>query len=172
MQECEALDVEQILTKPVKPQELRQSILAVLDRRTSEPAIPETILQRQESSLRVLVVDDSPVNREVASGLLELCGHVVHTVADGAEAVREVADNDYDLVFMDLEMPEMDGLAATRAIRQLSNGRSQVPIYAMTAHALAESDQKCRDAGMDGFITKPLIPEQLIEVLNRIVVVG
>jgi two-component system sensor kinase len=172
LKECEALDVEQILTKPAKPQELRQAILAVLDQKVVENAAPESIFGQSEQSLRVLVADDSPVNREVALGLLELCGQVVHTVSDGAEAVRAVEEGEYDLVFMDLEMPVMDGLAATRAIRQLPDGKAQIPIYAMTAHALAESDQKCREAGMDGFITKPIVSEQLMDVLNRIVVVG
>ncbi len=172
LQECEALDVQHILTKPVKPHELRQAILAVLDRSTDVEEDRAPSFGGSPSSLRVLVADDSPVNREVAIGLLELCGQQAHAVADGMEAVQAVEEGDFDLVFMDLEMPEMDGLAATRTIRQLPQGKGQIPIYAMTAHALAEADQKCREAGMDGFITKPIVPEQLMDVLNRIVVVG
>jgi two-component system sensor kinase len=166
--ECESLEIEQILTKPVKPNELLRAIQLVVDRNSLAEPIAASPFGGSRSSLYVLVADDSPVNREVASGMLELCGHRVRTVCDGKEAVEALQEEDFDLIFMDLEMPVMDGLAATRAIRQLPTEKSRVPIHAMTAHALSETNQSCRDAGMDGCITKPIVPEQLMELLNRV----
>jgi CheY-like chemotaxis protein len=165
---CDSRDIEQVLTKPVKPRELAQAIRAVIERTPPADLFGEPRFDSSPCSLFVLVADDSPVNREVATGMLELCGHRVHTVTNGKEAVQVLEEEAFDLVFMDLEMPVMDGLAATRAIRRLSSEKSRVPIYAMTAHALSETDKQCREAGMDGFITKPIVPDQLIELLNRV----
>jgi CheY-like chemotaxis protein len=165
---CESRGIPHNLTKPVKPRELAQAIRAVIERNPAAESFFEPRFDSSPCSLFVLVADDSPVNREVATGMLELCGHRVRTVTNGKEAVQVLEEEAFDLVFMDLEMPVMDGLAATGAIRALSGEKSRVPIYAMTAHALSETDQKCRDAGMDGFITKPIVPDQLIELLNRV----
>ncbi len=170
--ECEALAVEHVLTKPVKPAELEQAIRSVLDRSTSAVQIEAADSESEPSALRILVADDSPVNRDVAMGMLELCGHSVQAVVNGAEAVQAVRENNWDLVFMDLEMPVMDGLAATRAIRQLPDSKAETPIYAMTAHALEETNQQCVDAGMDGYITKPIMPDQLLELLAGLVCTG
>ncbi len=173
--ECEALAIDQILTKPVKPQELTLAIQKSLEYFSPGQTEVETTTEEAgsgKSSLRILVADDSPVNREVATGMLELCGHQVASVSDGSEAVEAVQSEEFDLVFMDLEMPLMDGLAATRAIRLLPNHKSRIPIYAMTAHALTETDGKCQAAGMDGFITKPIVPAQLMELLDRVCALG
>ncbi len=167
-EEGENLEIEQILTKPVKPSQLAQAIQTVLDRKPAGETLAESVGETEQFSLRVLVADDSPVNREVAMGLLELCGHCVRTVQNGEEAVQLLEEEEFDLVFMDLEMPVMDGLAATRAIRQLPGEKACVPLYAMTAHALSETDDKCRDAGMDGYLTKPIVPEELMKLLDRV----
>ncbi len=166
--ECEALEVEQLLVKPVKPLELHQAIRKVSERHTSPASREEAASSETSQALRILVADDSPVNREVAMGMLELCGHEVQTVVNGEEAVRAVREQNWDLVFMDLEMPVMDGLAATRTIRGLPNSKAEVLIYAMTAHAFQDTNQQCLDAGMDGYITKPIMPDQLMELLGNL----
>jgi signal transduction histidine kinase/ActR/RegA family two-component response regulator len=112
---------------------------------------------------RVLVVDDHPVNRQVAMLMLDAAGFTVETACNGEEAVQAVQDRDFDAVFMDLHMPVMDGLAATRAIRNLDGARSLTPIIAMTAAAMPEDLARCDAAGMDGHISKPIEHAALLE---------
>ena len=104
---------------------------------------------------RVLVVDDNPVNRQVAKRMLEKLGCTVEVASDGIEAVDSSARGGFDLVLMDVQMPGMDGLAATRAMRKVA-ATASVPILALTANALAGDEQTCRDAGMNGYLTKPV----------------
>jgi two-component system sensor kinase len=119
--------------------------------------------------LHVLVADDSPVNLEVAVGLLELRGHEVKTASSGREAIELWQRDKFDVILMDVEMHDLDGLAATAAIRQQEStlGR-QTPIVAMTAHASEDFQQRCRAAGMDGYISKPFQPDQLFRTLEAL----
>lgn len=114
----------------------------------------------------ILIADDEPINRDVASSLLEEVGMAVETAADGETAVRMVRANRYDLVLMDMQMPVLNGLDATRRIRELP-GYRQLPIVAMTANAYEEDRQACVAAGMDDFLVKPFKPEQLFAMLYR-----
>jgi CheY-like chemotaxis protein len=118
---------------------------------------------RDHRGRRVLVVDDEPINRELAMALLEEAGLRVDLAGDGLEAVDRVARNPYDLVFMDMQMPGLDGLEATSRIRKSAVG-STLPIIAMTANAFVEDRTRCFAAGMDDFITKPIAPETLFGV--------
>jgi PAS domain S-box-containing protein len=129
-----------------------------------QPGAAETRLALDFGGRRVLLVEDEPVNREVTMGLLEDVDLLVHVAADGVEAVQLASINEYDLILMDMQMPRMDGLEATRRIRQLPSG-AVVPILAMTANAFAEDRRRCMDAGMDDFITKPVDPETLFSVI-------
>jgi len=123
----------------------------------------ESVLARDYPGRRVLVVEDEPVNRELAMALLEEAGLIVDLAEDGLEAVDRIARNRYDLVFMDMQMPRLDGLDATRRIRESTPARA-LPIIAMTANAYAEDRARCLAAGMDDFITKPIEPETLFGV--------
>jgi two-component system sensor kinase len=108
------------------------------------------------------------VNQEVAVGILEVFGHTCSVASSGNEAIERYQQSEFDLIFMDLEMPGMDGLEATRSIRGLEHGVTRVPIYAMTAHALDGTLEKCLRAGMDGWLTKPIQPDLLKQILNEI----
>ena len=114
------------------------------------------------SGRRVLVVDDVSLNLTVATAMLVKAGYTVDHATHGAEAVAAVVARDYDVVLMDLQMPVMDGLEATQAIRTLSEPKRRVPILAMTAAALPGELERCRQAGMDDHLTKPLSREQLL----------
>ena len=118
--------------------------------------------------LSVLVVEDHPVNQLLARQMVERSGHQVTIANNGEEAVKAVSSHVYDIVFMDMQMPVMDGLEATRTIRsfEAANGRSPVHIVAMTANALPADRQACADAGMNGFIAKPFKTDELLAALN------
>lgn len=123
-------------------------------------------LRRRHPGARVLLVEDNPVNLEVAMAILQDAGLSVDAAENGQVAVDKVRDRAYDLVLMDMLMPEMDGLAATRAIRQLPRGRT-VPVIAMTANALQEDRLACEAAGMNDFIAKPVDPRALYATLDQ-----
>jgi len=123
---------------------------------------------------RVLVVDDNAVNRTLATALLERMGLLVDSADDGHSALARIVAGRYDLVLMDMEMPGMDGLSAVRALRgdEAAQGRSRLPVVALTANAMAEDRARCTAAGMDGYVTKPIGVEQLRAELERILAPG
>ncbi len=122
--------------------------------------------------LQILVVDDVLMNREIAAGFLRTANHTVICVEGGAEAVVAVASTDFDLVLMDVRMPEMDGLEATRRIRAIEGKRGKLPILALTAHAFTEHVADCRRAGMDGHLAKPFDLSNLLEAVARTLAAG
>ena len=119
-------------------------------------------LRRDHAGARILVAEDSEINAEVAQALLEDAGLVVDVAVDGLDAVAKVAARDYRLVFMDMQMPRMDGLQACREIRR-TRPAAELPVIAMTANAFAEDRQRCHEAGMDDFVGKPVDPDRLYE---------
>ena len=123
-------------------------------------------IRQRFSGCRILVVEDEPINREIALSLLEETGLQVDFAEDGIEALARLAAADYELILMDMQMPRMGGLEATRAIRRLPNGQ-RVKILAMTANAYANDRQDCLDAGMDDFLAKPIEPDAFFTLLLR-----
>jgi PAS domain S-box-containing protein len=161
-----------VLDKPVSRQALLRALEGVVagrapssDARTPSPAAQEARLQRHAGA-RLLLVDDNALNQEVALQLLHEVGLRADVASDGRQAVAQVQAQSYDLVLMDVQMPVLDGLGATRAIRAMP-GRTGLPILAMTAGALSEDRESCLAAGMNDVITKPVEPQDLYAALLR-----
>jgi CheY-like chemotaxis protein len=124
--------------------------------------------------VRILLAEDNPVNQKLATLMLTKAGYQVEVADNGKEAVQKYTKSpaDFDLIFMDIQMPEMDGLAATKAIREWESQNSQetihnLPIIAMTAHAMKGDRETCLAAGMDAYVTKPIKRELVFEMLDR-----
>jgi len=149
------------LVKPVKQSELLRMFLSSMDSAISEPAVhgttPVRRKPRRKGGLRVLLAEDNVVNQKLQSRLLEKLGHKVTIVGNGKQAVTAAECGEFDLIVMDVQMPEMDGLEAASIIssRQKINDR-KTPILALTAHAAAEDRERCREAGMQGYLSKPV----------------
>lgn len=156
------------VTKPTKHAQLLDAVLNAVE--PSAEAEGTNALAGEFGDvrpLRILLAEDGFVNREVALGFLEMGGHHVETAENGLEALNLLALRSFDVVLMDVEMPEMDGMEATRAIRRReAGGVSRIPIIAMTAHAVQGYRERCLEAGMDGYITKPIWPEELFAALK------
>jgi len=166
------------LSKPVRQSQLYNTLLMVLEGKVAEGPAPRPapvdgrpMEQRAASGSargRVLVAEDNAINQRVAVRILEKLGYYADAVANGQEAVEALAHLPYDLVLMDCHMPEMDGYAATREIRQQEAGEGRhVPIIALTANALPGEEEICRAAGMDGYLAKPIRPQQLSAALEH-----
>lgn len=175
----EAVDAVATLTKPMRPSELFNCLAFVASNSRARGVAPFYVHSHEahakmQFSARILVAEDNPVNQDVATGILENMGCRVVIAPNGAVAVRLLAQEEFDLVLMDCEMPELDGLQATKRIRQheaaaaaLEGGDKRTPIVALTAHALADVRQKCLEAGMDDFLVKPFNESQVCEALRR-----
>jgi len=116
---------------------------------------------------RILLVEDNAVNQKVAVAMIKKLGGLIDVAVDGREAIAALEKGSYDLVLMDCQMPEMDGFEATRVIRQKGETGARIPIIAMSASAMQADREKCLLAGMDDFIAKPVLPEELARVLSR-----
>jgi PAS domain S-box-containing protein len=162
--------VEHVLTKPIRRERLLDAVAEALGDRAPEPvagALPAAAAP--SDGARVLVADDNAVNRLVIEGMLSARGVAVDGAANGREALDRIEAGAYAAVFMDCQMPEMDGYAATAAIRarEAADRSGRLPVVAMTAHAMAGDRERCLAAGMDDYLAKPLRPDELDRVLGR-----
>ena len=173
---CKQLGISAYLLKPIRQSELREAIARVLGAQEQKGAIPLitrfSLHDARDAAgvLRILVAEDNPVNQRLITRLLEKRGHRVVLAPNGFLAVQALEKEAFDLVFMDVQMPEMDGVEATGLIRQkeLRTGEHQ-PIIALTAHAMKGDEEKCLAAGMDGYLSKPIRPQELDKVLDKYV---
>jgi PAS domain S-box-containing protein len=170
---CQELGVAAYLLKPIRQSELREAIGRVLGARERIgvlPLITRYSLQdagEPMASLHILLAEDNPVNQLLARRLLEKRGHSVVVAESGQGALEALEKERFDLVFMDVQMPVMDGFEATAAIRKKEEpGRVHLPIVALTAHAMKGDREKCLAGGMDEYLTKPIRPQELDEVLR------
>jgi PAS domain S-box-containing protein len=155
---CRQLGIQAYLTKPIARADLIEAVGVVLAGVAPAGAASDLITRHSiaeaRDTLRVLLAEDNPVNQQVAMAMLTKRGHQVDVVSNGREAVTAVGARRYDVVLMDVQMPEMDGFAATQAIRALPEGRA-LPIIALTAHALSGERERCLAHGMSGYLAKP-----------------
>jgi two-component system, sensor histidine kinase and response regulator len=170
---AERVGINGFLTKPIFQSTLFDAIMDAFGKARSGQGRGKvslttraSIYKKQLRGCRILVVDDNPTNQEVALAILKGAGIIAATAANGLEAVERVAAETFDAVLMDVQMPKMNGLEATRLIRALPGGRT-LPIIAMTAHALKGDEERCLEAGMNGYVAKPINQDRLFATLWR-----
>ena len=169
------IGVVDFLMKPVKQADLKKSVLIALGWSKKPEQNDSVILSRESASggsgpaLRVLLAEDNPVSQNLIRKVLEKGGYEVTVVSNGRMAVHAVSESSFDLVLMDIQMPEMDGLTATKLIRRDEERYGKhLPVFAMTAHAYKEAEHLCRESGMDGYLTKPISGSKLTKILAKI----
>jgi two-component system, sensor histidine kinase and response regulator len=166
---CKEAGISGYLPKPIKQSDLLDAIMMTMGRHTEEgPAVitRHTVYEAREK-LNILLAEDNLINQTLAIKLLETRGHRVALASNGQEAVEAIQKEVFDLILMDIQMPEMDGFEATKAIRAMEGAASRIPIIAMTAHALKGDREKCLEAGMDEYVSKPINPEALFAVIRK-----
>ena len=167
--QCLELGVEGYLTKPVRQTELLKLILSLSGGQKKQPAVekPEAVMPIR--GVHVLLVEDNPVNQQIAVRMLERHGHSVKAAGNGREALGLLDIEHFDVVLMDVQMPDMDGFEATAAIRERElHTEAHVPIVAMTAHTMEGDRERCLGAGMDDYITKPIRPQVLYRTIEEL----
>ncbi len=170
----EGLGCAGYLMKPVKQSQLFDTIITVLSRRNSDAkdksgsiVTRHTIEDQKRRSIRILLAEDNPTNQKVAVGLLGRAGYRADVAENGRMAVEAHQRSSYDLILMDVQMPQMNGFEATKAIREREEGIKHTPIIAMTAHAMKSDRERCLQAGMDDYLSKPIEPQELLDVISR-----
>jgi CheY-like chemotaxis protein len=171
---CRSLDMAAYLTKPVRRVELKAVIRAALGHTPDDiqafPVRAGPSRREGRRSLRILLAEDNPVNQKLAVRLLEREGHTVVVTDNGRRALEALEGASVDLVIMDVQMPEMDGYEATTSIRKAEETtHKHVPILAMTAHAMKGDQEKCLAVGMDGYLSKPIRPDELRRAIEELV---
>ena len=167
-------DVNGYLTKPVKLTMLRTMLARIYGVKGMAPLIRthEKVTANDWNRLkgmRVILAEDNRINQEVAVENLNSVGVHVDVAEDGMQVLKMVGDGHYDAVLMDIQMPDMDGYEATRKVRQMESVRHDIPIIAMTAHAMTGDREKCLESGMNGYVTKPIDPHKLFAEIDRCV---
>jgi two-component system sensor histidine kinase/response regulator len=169
-----ALGCDGYLLKPIKQTQLREAISLVLgklgevDTKQAPVFITRhTIKEMKQDETRILLAEDNEINRKLVTKLLARENYLIDSVENGKRAFEAVKSGHYDLVLMDVQMPEMDGFEATKAIRNFESPGTHIPIIAMTAHALQGDRERCLEAGMDGYISKPIDPDEVFNLIKE-----
>jgi PAS domain S-box-containing protein len=166
-----ALGCSGYLLKPVKMQMLNEALESVLDENPEKPQFitQHSISEKVRQDQRILLAEDNPVNQKLAVLLLQKAGYSVDVVENGSLAIEQVKKGNYNIVLMDVQMPEMDGYEATQTIRawEAEEDKQHITIIAMTASAMKGDREKCLEAGMDDYVSKPLKPELLFDTLKK-----
>jgi len=170
---CRELGIASYLTKPVRQSVLLDAVLAMLAGSARpfqrQPLVTRHTINEAHRSLRILVAEDNAVNTLLVTALLRKRGHTVVNVVNGREAVAAVAESEFDVVLMDVQMPEMDGLEATALIRKSKTATGiHVPIIALTAHAMKGDREICLAAGMDEYLSKPIDVNELFALIESL----
>jgi CheY-like chemotaxis protein len=170
---CRQLGIHSYLHKPVRKQELLAAMLRALGHPQTSPSPPAgkpPASTQQTKGLLVLLAEDNRTNQIVATRMLQKMGHSTMVAGNGKEALLLVTTHHFDLALMDIQMPEMDGLTATRKIRESERGTHEhLPIIAMTAHAMKGDRERCIEAGMDGYVSKPVSSKEVADAIENIV---
>lgn len=184
IERCKKLGIAGYIVKPIKRASLKDAIidavshtkdasevLPVSERDKTHIATPDSLQDEKMGSLHILLVEDNPVNQKLAVHMLEKRGHRIFVANNGREALIAVEKECFDIILMDVHMPEMDGIEATVSIRtkEKENGGQQVPIVAMTALAMQGDRERCLEAGMDGYVSKPIKSKDLYNVIDNLV---
>lgn len=169
LQRSESLDVAAHLMKPIKPSELKRALLEVLQPGLLDDSTDDTEIETDMERQRILVAEDGEANQKLAVALLSQWGHDVLVASNGEEAISVWEQDKPDIILMDVQMPVMDGLAATREIRRREADTGQrTPIVAMTAKAMKGDREMCLEAGMDAYVSKPIRKPRLYKALRRV----
>lgn len=171
---CKELGVAAYLIKPIKQSDLFDSIVTIVGQgkqcRNAMRSKASTSISKCERQLRILLAEDNVVNQKLAVRILEKRGHTVEVANNGREAVNALEYGHFDLILMDVQMPEMDGFEATRTIRKREEITGEhIPIIAMTAHSMKGDKERCLDSGMDGYVSKPVQPKDLFEAVEGLI---
>ena len=170
----QALGCAGYLLKPVKQSQLFDTIITVLSRQGAKAenqpvkiVTRHTVADKRRRRTHILLAEDNPMNQKLAVALLKKAGYSIEAVENGKLAVEAVNRKPYDLILMDVQMPEMDGFEATKVIRQRKDERRNTPIVAMTAHAMKGDRERCLGAGMDDYVSKPIEPQELLDAIKK-----
>ena len=170
----EALGCAGYLMKPIKQSQLYDAIITVMGlQKTSAKVKPtpivtrHTIAEQKRRTVRILLVEDNPMNQKLAIALIKRAGYSVHPVENGVKAIEALKKTTYNLILMDVQMPEMNGFEATKEIRHMEGEKKYIPIVAMTAHAMKGDKERCLKAGMNDYVAKPIEPQELFDAIEK-----
>ncbi|NMC13959.1 MAG: response regulator [Chloroflexi bacterium] len=171
---CEEIGCSGYLLKPIRKIDLMETLRAIVGQskftqfeKTTNLVTRHSIVDDKSTLSPILLAEDNPINRKLAVKLLEKTGYKVKTVENGLQAIDAMHKDHYSLVLMDVQMPEMDGFETTHRIREMEGFKGKTPIIAMTAHAMSGDREKCIEAGMNDYISKPIQPEELFKIIDR-----
>jgi signal transduction histidine kinase/DNA-binding response OmpR family regulator/HPt (histidine-containing phosphotransfer) domain-containing protein len=177
VERCRRLGLSVYVIKPISDSDLFDAMMSIrgarVEQKLASPAAAVVSGNKAAGGFRILLAEDNAVNQEVAQQMLQKRGHTVTIASNGREALKLVAQSEFDLILMDIQMPEMDGFQATAAIREMEKkGSRRTPIVAMTAHAMKGDRERCLESGMDGYVSKPVQSKMLYETIENIRATG